>query len=61
MKRPNLRIIEGKESQLQGPKNIFNKIIEENFSNLKKEMPINILEAYRTPIRLEQKRNPPTT
>ncbi|KAL6030403.1 hypothetical protein STEG23_017091 [Scotinomys teguina] len=39
MKRPNLRIIgieEGEEYQLKGTENIFNKIIEENFSNLKK-------------------------
>ena len=45
MKRPNLKIIgieEGEESQLKGPENIFNKIIEENFPNLKKEMTINI-------------------
>ena len=39
------------------PVNVFNKIIEENFPNLKKEMPINIQEAYRTPNRLDQKRN----
>jgi hypothetical protein len=38
--------------QLKGTVNIFNKIIEENFSNLKKEMPVNIQEAYRTPNRL---------
>jgi hypothetical protein len=37
--------------------NIFKKIIEENFPNLKKEMPMNIQEAYRTPNRLDQKRN----
>ena len=43
--------------QLKGPANIFNKIIEENFPNLKKEMPMNIQEAYRTPNRLDQKRN----
>jgi hypothetical protein len=39
-RRPNLRIIgieEGKDSQLKGPVNIFNKIIEENFPNLKKK------------------------
>ena len=36
---------------------IFNKIIEENFTSLKKEMPMNIQEAYRTPNRLDQKRN----
>jgi chromosome segregation ATPase len=45
MRRPNLRIIgieESENSQLKGPVNIFNKIIEENFPNLKKEMPMNI-------------------
>jgi hypothetical protein len=40
-----------------GPANIFNKIIEENFPNPKKEMPMNIQEAYRTLSRLDQKRN----
>ena len=60
MRRSNLRIIdieESADSQLKGPVNIFNKIIEENFPNLKKEMPISIQEAYRTPNRLDQKRN----
>ena len=60
MRRPNLRIIgieESEDSQLKGSVNIFNKIIEENFPNLKKEMPMNIQEAYRTPNRLDQKRN----
>ena len=59
MKRPNLKIIgieEGEESQLKGPENIFNKIIEENFPNLKEEMVINVQEAYRTPNKLDQKR-----
>ena len=60
MRRPSLRIIdieESKYSQIKGPVNIFNKIIEENFPNLKKEMPMNIQEAYRTPNRLDQKGN----
>jgi DNA repair exonuclease SbcCD ATPase subunit len=60
MRIPNLRIIgvdENEDFQLKGPGNIFNKIIEENFSNLKKEVPMNIQEAYRTPNRLDQKRN----
>ena len=60
MKRPNLKIIgieEGEESQLNGSENIFNKIIEENFPNLKKEMAINKQEAYRTPNSLDLKRN----
>jgi hypothetical protein len=60
MRRPNLRIIgvdENEDFQLKGPANIFNKIIEENFPNIKKEMPVSIQEAYRTPNRLYQKRN----
>jgi hypothetical protein len=43
--------------QLKGPANIFNKIIEENLPHLKKEMPMNIQEAYRTPNKLDKKRN----
>jgi hypothetical protein len=60
MRRSNLEIIgvdENEDFQLKGPANIFNKIIEENFSNLKKKMPMDIQEAYRTPNRLDQKRN----
>jgi hypothetical protein len=60
MRRPNLRIIgvdEKEDFQLKGPVNIFNKIIEENFPNLKKEIPMNIQEAYRIPNRVDQKRN----
>jgi len=59
MRRSNLSIIgieESEDLQLKGPVNIFNKIIEKN-PNLKKKMPINIQEAYRTPNRLDQKRN----
>jgi hypothetical protein len=60
MKRTNLCIIgvdENEDFQLKGTTNIFNKIIEENFPNLKKEIPTNIQEACRTPNRLDQKRN----
>ena len=59
MRRPNLWIIvdENEDSQLKGPANIFNKAIEENFQYLKKEIPMNIQEAYRIPNRLNQKRN----
>jgi hypothetical protein len=59
MKRPNLRMMgieEGEDSKFKRPENIFNKIIEENFPNLKKEMAINIQEAYRRPNRLDQQR-----
>jgi hypothetical protein len=64
MRQPNLGLIgidENKHFQLKRPVNIFNNIIEENFLNLKKEMPKNILETYRTPNRLDQKKNPPCT
>jgi hypothetical protein len=60
MRKTNLRKIgidENEDFQLQGPVNIFNKIIEENSPNLKKEMPMNIQEVYGTPNRLDQKRN----
>jgi hypothetical protein len=60
MRRPNLRIMgieKSKDSQLKWPVNIFNKIIEEKFPNLKREMHIKIPEAYRTPSKLDQKRN----
>jgi hypothetical protein len=60
MKRPNLWMIgvdEKEDFQNKGPTNIFNIFIEENFPNLKKEMHMNIQEAYRTPNRLDQKRN----
>jgi uncharacterized surface protein with fasciclin (FAS1) repeats len=60
MKRTNIRIIgvkESKDSQFKESVNISNKIIEENFPNLKKMMPITTQEAYRTPNRLDQKRN----
>jgi hypothetical protein len=58
VRRPKLRIVSIEQSegfQLKGSANIFNKIIEETFPNLKKEMPMNIQEAYRTPSRWDQK------
>jgi hypothetical protein len=60
MRKPKLRIIgidENEDCQLKGPANILNKTIDENFPNLKKEMPMNIHEPYGTPNRLDQKRN----
>ena len=61
MRGSNLKITEieeDEESQLKGPENIFNTIIEENVPNPKKEMAINVQEAYRTPNRLDQKKYP---
>ena len=48
MKRPSIRKIrieENEDSQLKGPENVFNKIIEENFPNLKKETAIKVQES----------------
>ena len=59
IKNPNLRIIgieEGEELQIKGPENIFKKIIEENFPNLKNNIPMKVQEAYRTPNRLDKKK-----
>jgi hypothetical protein len=60
MRGPNLckiGVVENEELHLKEPENIFNKIIEENFPNLKKEMIRNMQEAYRRLNRLDQKRN----
>ena len=48
MKRSSLSIIkieEGEKLHLKGSENIINKIIEENFPNLKKDIPMKIQEA----------------
>jgi hypothetical protein len=39
--------------------NLFNKIIAEIFSNIEKEMPIQVLESYRIPKRHDQNRTSP--
>ena len=60
MRIANVRIIgieESKDFLIKVPEKIFNKIAEENFPNLKKEIPMDIQEAYRIPNRLDQKRN----
>ena len=44
---------ENEDFQIKGAANIFNKFIEENSPYLKKEMPMNIQEGYRTPNRLD--------
>ena len=52
MRRPNLRIVgkeENEDSQLKWPVNIFNKITEENFPNLKNDMPM----TYKKPTELQ--------
>jgi archaeosine-15-forming tRNA-guanine transglycosylase len=59
IKRPNLRIMgieEGEEVQAKGIRNIFNKMITENFSNLEKTMPIQVQEASRTLNRPDQRK-----
>jgi hypothetical protein len=50
IKRPNLRIMgieEGEEAQAKGMRNIFNKIITENFPNLEKSMPTRSLQKNK--------------
>jgi hypothetical protein len=62
IKSQNLRItgIEDREEvQTKGICNIFNKIITENFPNLKKVLPIQVQEDFRTPNRLDQNRISP--
>jgi hypothetical protein len=50
---------EGKEIQAKGVHNIVNKIIEENFPNLKKILPIQVQESSKTQNRLDQNRTTP--
>lgn len=60
MKRPYLRIIgieEGEKFQLKFTENICNKIIDENFLNIKKDMSIKVEEAYRTLSKLDKETN----
>jgi hypothetical protein len=62
IKRPNLRIMgieEGEEVKAKRMRNIFNKIIKENFPNLEKPMPIQVQETSRTPNRPDQNRTTP--
>ena len=40
--------------QIKGPENIFNKIIEENFPNLKNDIPMKVQEAFRTLNKLDK-------
>lgn len=58
MKAPNVQIIgtEKGEYQLNGKDFIFNKIINKNFPNLRKNIATWIQEAHKTSNRQEQKR-----
>jgi hypothetical protein len=49
-------IEEGKEVQAKKKCNIFNEIITENFSDLKKVLPVQVQEASSKPNRLDQNR-----
>jgi hypothetical protein len=52
-------IKEGKEVQAKGMRNIFNKMIKENFPNLEKDIPVQMQEATRTPNRPDPNRTTP--
>jgi hypothetical protein len=54
-----MAIEEREEVQAKGMRNIFNKIITENFQNLQKTMPIQVQEASRPLNKLEQNRTTP--
>jgi hypothetical protein len=61
IRRPNLRIMcneEGEEAHAKGIHSMSNKIITENFPNLKKVLQSDT-EASRTPNRLDQNRTSP--
>ena len=64
MRKPNLQIIgvdENEDFRLKGPANIFNKIIEKYFPNIKKVMPMNIQEPTELQIDWIRKEIPPNT
>jgi hypothetical protein len=52
---------EGEKIQTKGIANLVNRIIAENFLNLKKERVTQVQEAYRTPNHQYEKRNTPDT
>ena len=56
-KPKDYRLLQMRVKIYKGSANIFNKIMEENFPNLQKAMPMTIQKPYRTPNRLDQKRN----
>jgi septation ring formation regulator EzrA len=59
IKRPKLSIMgidKGEELQAKGIHNMFNKLMTENFPNLKKVKPIQVLDASKTTNRLDQNR-----
>jgi hypothetical protein len=53
--------VEGEEIQTKGIDNLFNTIISDKFPSLEKERVTQVLEAYRTSISQDQKRNTPNT
>ena len=61
-KQSKIQIIgvpEGEEEE-QGIENLFENVMKENFSNLAKEMDIQVQEAQSVPNKLDPKRNTPT-
>jgi hypothetical protein len=63
-RRQNLSIIgieESKDSQFKGPVSLFNKIIEENFPNLRKTCPLIFNKPIEHQINWIRKEIPPVT
>jgi hypothetical protein len=48
---------EGQEGQVKGIKNIFDKIIAQNFPNVEKEMIMHVQEAFKTPKQVRPEKN----
>lgn len=49
----------GEETQFKGTEHIFNKIVEENFPNFRKEVSVKVQKSYiRRPNRLYHKKIP---
>jgi hypothetical protein len=55
-KKKNNKQTKKQQIQVKRAENIFNKIIEENFPNLNKEVPNKMHGTYRMPNRLDHKR-----
>lgn len=50
-----------RKTKIKATENIFNKTIKGNLPDLKKEVPIKVQKAYRTPSRQDQKKKLPRT
>jgi hypothetical protein len=57
--KPKNPCVEGAGIQTKSMENLFNEIITESFPNLRKDIGIQVQDAFRTPNRHDQKRTCP--